>query len=137
VRITQGFAIVIALEFAAAVLCGAQSRQPLRERISKPDPAKYKHGRDGQHWRNPFLVVRRGGIEIIGVTSVEPGIPVDSVGIELERLPDSAWPYGLVVAVMDVGVQSKGDGPLIGRNREKLLALLKRLGIAADLWPSA
>ena len=127
---------VVTLQFFLAGAGWTQTR-PLRKRIPKADPAKFRQVRDGKDWKNPYLVVRRGGIEIIGVTSIEPGIPVEAVQGVLEHLPDSAWPYGLVVAVMDVGIQSKGDEPLIRANRENLLALLERLGIAADLWPSA
>jgi hypothetical protein len=135
-RIARSLAALMALQLVIAGTGWTQA-QPLRKRIPKPDPAKYREVRDGKDWKNPFLVVRRGGIEIIGVTSIEPGIPVESVVGELERLPDSAWPYGLIVAVVNVGIQSRGDGPLIRANREKLLALLKRHGIAADPWPSA
>lgn len=112
-------------------------RRSLRTRIPRPDPAKYNRVRDAREWKNPYLVVRRGGIEIVGVTPVEPGISVQAVATELERLPDSAWPYGLVVAVQEIGIRSPGEDAPIRANREKLLALLKRLGITADLWPSA
>ena len=51
----------------------------------------------------------------------------------LERLPASAWPYGLVVAVQDIGILSgKTDLAHIEANRTKLLNLLKELGIAVD-----
>ena len=93
--------------------------------------------RDAKDWKNPYLVVRRDGVEIVGVTSAEPVIPEHLVEAELERLPRSAWPYGLVVAVQDVGLMAVGDEPHVLANREKLLALLKRAGIAAELWPSA
>lgn len=71
-----------------------------------------------------------------GVTPVGQAIPVDSVPLVLEGLPDSAWPYGLVVAVQDIGLVSDGDLPRIEANRKKLLMLLKKLAIAVDLWPS-
>ena len=65
-------------------------------------------------------------------------ISVESVPVTLEKLPDSAWPYGLVVAVQDMGILSREKDPaLIEANRAKLLNLLKELGIAVDRWPSA
>lgn len=136
-RIARTFTVILAVQLATAAVGWTQTSQPLRDRIPKPDAAKYQHVQDGQDWKNPVLVVRRGGIEIVGVTPVEPGIAVESVATELERLPDSAWPYGLVVAVEDAGIVSQGDEPLINANRAKLLALLKKLGIVAALWPSA
>ena len=128
--------VIISLQFA--ITGWAQiDRSPLRERIPKPDSAKYRQVRDGKDWKNPFLVVRPNGIEIIGVTPRAGCIPLQDVTKELEHLPSSAWPYGLVVAVVDVGIGSRDDDwPKIQANRQKLLALLKHLGIAADLWPS-
>ena len=115
----------------------AQSKVPLRQRVPEADPSKYRQVRDGKEWKNPYLVVRRDGLEIIGFTSAEPAIPLDSIGAELERLPASAWPYGLVVAVQDVSIGSAADWPHVHSNRAKLLEILKKLGVKAELWPSA
>ena len=72
------------------------------------------------------------------MTPVGQAIAVESVPGTLEKLPDSAWPYGLVVAVQDMGILSgKTDPARIEANRAKLLNLLKELGIAVDPWPSA
>ena len=99
------------------------------------DPAKYRGVRDAKDWKNPYLVVRPTGVQILGVTSLEPGVAVESIAAVLAGLPRSAWPYGLVVAVQDVSVQAPGDAPRIRANREKLLRILKQLGVAVDLWP--
>jgi hypothetical protein len=110
----------------ACIGCNQTSRS-LQDRIPGPDPKK-----------NPYLIVRRDGIEIVGMTPVGQVISVESVPVTLEKLPDSAWPYGLVVAVQDMGILSREKDPaLIEANRAKLLNLLKELGIAADRWPSA
>ena len=70
------------------------------------------------------------------MTPVGRAITVESVPGVLERLPASAWPYGLVVAVQDIGILSgKTDLAHIEANRTKLLNLLKELGIAVDRWP--
>jgi hypothetical protein len=106
-------------------------------RIPKHDPKKYHAVQDAKDWKNPYLVVRRDGIEIIGMTAVGQAIPVDSVPGVLKGLPDSAWPYGLVVAVQDIGVVSIGDLPRIEANRKRLLMLLNKLAVVVDLWPSA
>lgn len=114
----------------------AQTGVPLRQRIPKADPAKYQSVRDGKDWRNPCLVVRGDGVEIVGVTSAEPAVPLQSIAAELERLPASRWPYGLVVAVADVSIGSATDWPRVRANRAKLLEVLRKLGIKAELWPS-
>ena len=114
------------------------SQQPLQNRIPKPDPKKYHAIQDGKDWKNPKLVIRPEGIEIIGITPAGQAIPVESVPGVLERLPNSAWPYGLVVAAWYIGiVSSSRDLPLIKANESKLLKVLKAHGIVVDLWPSA
>jgi len=123
---------------AVACIDCSQTSRSLQDRIPGPDPKKYHSVQDAKGWKNPYLIVRRDGIEIVGMTPVGQVISVESVPVTLEKLPDSAWPYGLVVAVQDMGILSREKDPaLIEANRAKLLNLLKELGIAADRWPSA
>ena len=78
----------------------------LLRRIGPSDPRKYDAIQDARDWKNPYWIVRRDGIEILGVTFVCRGVPVDSIPRMLEALPKSAWPYGLVVAVQEIGISS-------------------------------
>jgi len=78
-----------------------QPANSLRERIPDADPKKYQGIRDGKDWRNPCLIVRADGVVISGRNNEGNPIPVKAVGAALEDLPDSAWPYGSVVAVQD------------------------------------
>ena len=123
---------------AVACIDCSQTSRYLQDRIPGPDPKKYHSVQDAKGWKNPYLIVRRDGIEIVGMTPVGQVISVESVPVMLEKLPDSAWPHGLVVAVQDIGILSGKTHPArIEANRAKLLNLLKELGIAADRWPSA
>jgi len=116
----------------------AQTSLSLCQRITKANSKKYRAIQDGTDWHNPKLVVRPEGIEVIGITPAGQAIPVESVPEKLEQLPDSAWPYGLVVMVSDSGiVSSANDVPRMQINRSKLLKVLKAHCIAVDLWPSA
>ena len=130
---------LLVAQFAAAAHVGCtQTSRPLQHRIPKPDPKKYHAVQDARDWKNPYLIVRPDGIEIVGMTPVGRGITLESVRDVLERLPDSAWPYGVVVAVQDIGILTgKTDLARVEANRTKLLNLLKDLGIAVDRWPSA
>jgi hypothetical protein len=93
--------------------------------------------RDGVDWKNPYLIVRPDGVEILGMTPAAQTIAVESVPAVLQKLPDAAWPYGLIVAVQDVGIVGGiTDTPRIDANRTKLLKLLKELGVAVDRWPA-
>jgi hypothetical protein len=123
--------------FGSSPVGWTQTSSSLQSRIQKPDPKKYHAIRDAADWKNPYLVVRRDGVEIIGRMADGHSIPVDSIPGALKELPDSAWLYGLVVAVQNNGLVSRGDTPRIRANRKTLLTLLKKLGIAVDLWPSA
>jgi hypothetical protein len=135
--LTRGF---IGLLLAALLVSSVspQTSYSLRQRVPKPDPAKYRSIRDAKDWHNPKLVVRPEGVEIVGITPAGQTIPLDSVSERLELLADSAWPYGLIVMVTDAGiVSSSKEYPRIQANRSKLLKLLTAHGIEADLWPSA
>ena len=117
---------------------GWTQTSPLQSRIPKPDPKKYHAIQDGKDWKNPWLVVRPEGIEVVGITPAGRAIPAESVPDKLEHLPDSAWPYGLIVMVSDAGIVSSSNvQPRLQANRAKLLEILKAHGIAVDLWPSA
>jgi hypothetical protein len=114
-----------------------QPANRLRERIPDADPKKYQGIHDGKDWRNPCLIVRADGIVILGVTSHGNPIPVKAVAAALEILPDSAWPYGLVVAVQDNGIAaSESERSQIGANRILLEPLLGELGVIAGFRPS-
>ena len=129
--------LLLAQLVATACIGCTQTSRSLHTRIPKPDPKKYNSVQDAKDWKNPYLVVRRDGIEIVGITPVGHAISVESTPGTLEKLPDSAWPYGLIVAVQDIGIVSgKTDLARIEANRTKLLNLLKDLGIAVDRWPS-
>ena len=132
------FVIFVAQLLTSILTVRSQTSPSLSSRIPKPDPNKYQVIRDGKDWQNPYLVVRPEGIEIYRITPPAQGVPVESVLDILEHLPDSAWPYGLVVVVSDVGVlSSRKDVLRINANRSKLMKTLKRQGIAVELWPSA
>jgi hypothetical protein len=130
--------VVTCIAQMVAMTSVAQTSPPLHSRIPRADPKRYNAIRDGQDWQNPKMIVRPDGIEIIGITPPARGIDIESVLDKLEHLPDSAWPYGLVVAVADAAIlSSRKDMPRIEVNRTKLLKALKQHGIAAELWPTA
>lgn len=60
------------------------------------------------------------------------------VDAKLVSLPVESWPYGRVVAVSDVGIiaASGNDAALIARNRIAVLAILKKLRVAVERFPT-
>src|SRR5262244_3222943 len=111
--------IFLAQSIISVQMGWTQASKPLQNRIPKSDPKKYQAIQDANDWKNPFLVIRPEGVEIRGITPLGRGIPVDAVFGILEGLPDSAWPYGLIVAVSNVGVvsSSRDNIPLLNANR--------------------
>jgi hypothetical protein len=63
--------VVFVAQLIASTLFGwAQTPQSLQNRIPKPDPKKYHAVQDAKDWKNPYLIVRRDGVEIVGMTPV-------------------------------------------------------------------
>ena len=104
--------------------------------IPADDPAAYADVRDAADWRNPYLIVRADGVEILsgGTSRV---VPADALAEALASLPGSAWPYGRVVAVQEQSIRSGDDDDAIRRSKEICEAELRGLGVAASWWPSA
>jgi hypothetical protein len=111
---------------------------PLSERIPDPEQKQYLAIRDANDWKNPCLTVRADGIEIAGAAGSGSPIAVESIPAALERLPDEAWPYGLIVVVQKNGVgATEADQSRVEKNRNSLVGLLRELGVRVDSWPSA
>jgi hypothetical protein len=87
------------------------------------------------------LVIRREGIEVIarGLPAGRQTIASTDLRRTLIELPVTAWPYGRVVGMQDIGLRS-GDGrdeQPIADNRNVTLAILKTLQVTVERWPSA
>jgi hypothetical protein len=113
---------------------------PIKERIpariSPADPGKYRNVQDASDWNNPFLVITSDGFNLRFHGGQMHG-PLSTLAQTVVGLPDSAWPYGRVVAASESGLQSIHGSGLIKRNREEANKILKELGVTVDWWPSA
>jgi hypothetical protein len=109
----------------------------LDSRIGPLNPQRYKSIRDAKDWENPYLVIRREGIEVIA-NGLSGRQIVTSTDLQrtLIELPVTAWPYGKVVAVQDIGIRAAGDEQPIADNRKMTLAILKALQVTVERWPS-
>jgi len=135
----------IALRLLAACVCAAvafvsgspaTSRQKrvhagestVKKQIPPADPNKYRAVQDARDWQNPYLIVQANGIDVrpIGVVTQSPTMSPVHFVTYLEKLPSTAWPYGLVVAVVENGLRRTGDDARITRNREELVCLLEK-----------
>jgi len=102
------------------------------ESIPAPDPSKYPNFSDMTGWKNPYLVVREGGIGFVDLSNREIHIlKQEEIPAELVALPSSAWPYGRLVLVAQAAPknpseQTKAD---LRKNRALLLGTLKELDV--------
>jgi len=113
----------------------------LNTRIGPADPLRHKSIHEAKQWQNPILVIRRDGIEVIskGLPSGQRTVAATDLQRTLVDLPVTAWPYGRVVAVQDIGlrVADLSDGRQIADNRNVTLAILKTLQVTVERWPTA
>jgi hypothetical protein len=107
--------------------------------VPPADLSAVHRARTPEEWKNPFLVIRREGVELLtsgGSTGVN-SVSVDRMKDILASLPAGAWPYGRILAVEEISLRSGNDTELIGRNRKALERMLGDLDIRINWWPCA
>ena len=113
----------------------------LDPRIGEPNQQQYDSIIDAKDWKNPILVIRREGIELIAkaITSGDRIVAVTDLAEVLRELPVSAWPYGRVVVLQEIGIRTGdvNEERMITANHEQALVILKKLGATVQEWPSA
>ena len=118
-----------------------QTPSKFDSRIPPPDLSKYKDVRDAKDWRNPYLVIRTEGVGVIlkGTPVERRIISCDELFTFLESLPATAWPYGRVAAIQEIGIRRGNgkDNQPIAENKTKVGRILTSLDVKADWWPSA
>src|SRR2546425_852124 len=127
--------LLLAQLVAAAHIGFTQTSRSLENRIPKPDPKKYHSVQDAKDWKNPYLIVRRDGIEIVGMTPVGRAITVESVQRFLCRHveqsdKDSSSPWHLVPSGTSSGQASGFDFPKNEKSEESRCALRPPAGRA-------
>lgn len=114
------------------VTCPASTlpiEQRLPARIPAADSAKYRTVRDVGHWKNPYLTVTRDGFDLRFQSGRTFG-PLAVLARTLVGLPDSAWPYGRVIAGAENGIRASGnvDDALINKNKQEADGDFERIG---------
>jgi len=99
-------------------------------------PEPWTKVRDVKDWKNPFLTIHAGGVEIAGTGAPEGLVSLDDLEAALSALPAEAWPFGKVVAVVQNPVEPGADPSLVKSARPRVRAILQRMGLKADWWPA-
>jgi hypothetical protein len=147
---TTGTIAIIFLIFAAsgriASMQGEAAHTPsqstqagrLDPRIKPAVAERYKAIRNATKWENPYLMVGPDNIVVRakGLAGLKIVVP-DTLEQTLLELPVTAWPYGKVVAVQENGDRAdRSDDKPIADNVAAARAVLKKLGVTFDKWPS-
>lgn len=109
------------------------------QQIPPADPQKFANAREMKVWRNPYLIVKKNGIWLMDAYNNEEHLlKSDQVLDALAALPASAWPYGRVVAVQEIGSAGAEDDKIaIRRNRAILAGTLENAKVLINWVPSS
>ena len=117
----------------------ATSEDGLNPKIRAAIHSKFDDILDAANWLNPQVIVVPKGVEVRSA-SLAGGTRtarLDELRRVLVGLPISAWPYGRVVLVTEIGLVGRLDDlELIKRNRDEAARVLKALAIEANWWPA-
>jgi hypothetical protein len=107
--------------------------------IPAADPAKFHDIHVTKSWKNPYLIVKPEGVALLDVANNEEHIMhPDELTRKLAQLPDSAWPYGRVVAVTEVAAAgSDHDKAEIRKNKAIVAGTLEGMHVAINWIPAA
>jgi hypothetical protein len=107
--------------------------------IPAADPARVHDGHVVKSWRNPYLIVKPDGVALLDIANNEEHIMnPDELTQKLAKLPDSAWPYGRVVAVTEAGAtNSDFDKAQIRKNKAIVAGTLEGLHVVINWIPAA
>jgi hypothetical protein len=140
---------IIRLALALAVclfsVAAVQKQSPvvprgrLNSQIPRANRKQYLSIRDIQGWRNPILVIRVDGIEVIAKSMGRTTVAGADLQAMLINLPVNDWPYGRVVVLSEIGNRRPdgADKEPIRQNSQAAESVLKNLKIAINWVPSA
>lgn len=130
------------------------SARPEIELVPLPTKSRYLTVHTRHNWDNPFVTVQADTL-LLRITHEDANMSPMGVGgflrpaaarresltirlnelpSALAALPESAWPYGRVVAVEETPASTTATRPKIRRNVEQTIQILSELGIVIDEW---
>jgi hypothetical protein len=124
------------------------------EMIPPPSKTRYMAVKSLAAWENPYLTVQGGMVTLhvmladankselgvggmlrpTGARRQNLNVRVSEMGAALNAVPESAWPYGRVVAVEEAHEVPVSARPEVRRNMEVVMRELNDLGVVAYEW---
>ena len=141
---------------AAARAATATAREEL-EQIPPPSKNRYMNVHGFESWENPYITVQPDMLTVhvlvadanptpygvgnmlrpLGARREELNVSPEKLGEALSAIPQSAWPYGRVVAVEEAHKTPPKMEPVIRRNLEATVGTLNDLGLVAYDLPDS
>jgi hypothetical protein len=127
------------------------SQREQLEAIPPPSKSRYMAVHSLDTWENPYLIIQTGMVELhvtladsntstlgvggmlrpVGARRQELNISTDTLGEAIAAIPQSAWPYGRVIAIEEAHKVPPAAEPAIRRSMEAAIARLNDLGVEA------
>ncbi len=122
--------------------------------IPPPSKSRYMAIHSLNSWENPYLTVQGGMLTLhvtiadanttdlgvggilrpVGARRQDLNIRTSDLPVALNAVPQSAWPYGRVVAVEEAHDTPLSARPQVRRNMETAMQLLSDLGVVVYEW---
>ena len=119
------------------------------DRIPPPSKSTYMAIHSFESWQNPLLTVQPGMLELhitladanttpigiggmlrpLGARRQELNVTANTLGDAISAVPQTAWPYGRVVAIEEANKTPSSAEPAVRRNMEVTISKLNDLGI--------
>ena len=117
----------------------AASPEERIQQIPAADPQKYAAMKDMKGWRNPYLIIRIDGVALLDArNNEEQTLDPDKLAEALAKLPASAWPYGRVVAIHEIGeAKTDAEKAQLRKNRALVAGTLESLQVAIQWVPAS
>jgi hypothetical protein len=141
------FLTVLAASFTVFTACAKPPGQVVAsaspenriQQIPPADEQKYSSMREMKSWRNPYLIVKTDGVGLLDIGNNEQQtVDPDKLAEALAKLPDSAWPYGRVVAIQEITASgSEDDQAKLRKNRALVAGSLEAMKVAINWVPSS
>ncbi len=119
--------------------------------IPPPSKTRYMAVHSFEGWQNPYITVQPdmvtvhvlladanptgygigGMLRPVGARREELNVSPDKLGEAMSSIPQTAWPYGRVVAIEEAHKTPPAQEPVVRRNMEATVGKLNDLGVIA------
>jgi hypothetical protein len=139
---------------AQAQRAALESARQQLDLIPPPSKARYTAVRSLESWENPYLTVQgnmvtlhvlladsntstlgQGGLlRPVAARRRNLDVRLSDLPTALNAIPESAWPYGRVLAIEEAHDTPVSDRPMVRRNMESVIKTLNDLGVVVYEW---